>query len=50
VIQEGALADLVLVSEDPLADPLILMDRDKRTVIMKDGQLHKSLYAVDTRR
>ncbi|HIE96756.1 MAG TPA: amidohydrolase family protein [Fuerstia sp.] len=47
VIKEGALADLLLVNGDPLADPLILMDRDKLTVVMKDGQLHKPPAAVD---
>lgn len=41
VIQEGALADLILVNGDPLADPLILMDQQKLTAIMKDGDLHK---------
>ena len=47
VIREGALADLLLVNGDPLANPLILMDRDKLTVIMKDGKLHKSPSAID---
>lgn len=42
VIREDALADLLLVDGDPLADPLILMNRDKLTAIMKDGRLHKT--------
>jgi imidazolonepropionase-like amidohydrolase len=49
VIREGALADLLLVDGDPLDDPLILLDRDKLTVIMKDGQLHKSPSAIAKR-
>jgi imidazolonepropionase-like amidohydrolase len=47
VIREGALADLLLVHGDPLANPLVLMDRHKLTVIMKDGELHKSPSAID---
>ncbi|MBC8355975.1 MAG: amidohydrolase family protein [Planctomycetes bacterium] len=42
VIQEGALADLLLVDGDPLLDPLVLMKQDKLMVIMKDGRFHKS--------
>ena len=40
-IQEGFLADLLLVSGDPLADPKVLLDRDNLLAIMKDGQFHK---------
>ncbi len=49
VIREGALADLLLVNGDPLTNPLVLMDREKLTVIMKDGKLHKSPSASDAR-
>ena len=42
VVAEGALADLLLVDGDPLADPLVLMDRNRLRVIMKDGEMHKS--------
>jgi imidazolonepropionase-like amidohydrolase len=41
-IQEGFLADLLMVDGDPLEDPLVLLDRDKLQVVMKDGIVHKS--------
>jgi imidazolonepropionase-like amidohydrolase len=40
VIQPGALADLLLVDGDPLADIAILQDRHALRMIMKDGALH----------
>jgi imidazolonepropionase-like amidohydrolase len=46
VITPGALADLLLVDGDPLADIAILQDRRALRMIMKDGALHK---APDTR-
>jgi imidazolonepropionase-like amidohydrolase len=42
VVQAGALADLLLVDGDPLADIGILQDRDALRMIMKDGALHKA--------
>ncbi len=41
VIAPGALADLLLVEGDPLADIEILQDRGALRVIMLDGALHK---------
>jgi imidazolonepropionase-like amidohydrolase len=41
VIRAGALADLLVVDGDPLADIAILQDRQALRVIMKDGALHK---------
>jgi imidazolonepropionase-like amidohydrolase len=41
VIRPGALADLLLVDGDPLADIEILQDRAALRMIMKDGVLHK---------
>lgn len=41
-VREGYLADLLLVDGDPTADVAILQDRDRLTMIMKDGQLHKA--------
>ena len=38
----GALADLLLVDGDPLADIAILQDRSALLMIMMDGVLHKS--------
>ena len=42
VIKPGALADLLLVDGDPLADITIVQDRHALRVIMKDGALHKA--------
>lgn len=43
VVKVGALADLLLVDGDPLADIAILQDRRALRMIMKDGLLHKAL-------
>jgi len=42
-IQEGFLADLLMVNGDPLANPLVLLDRDKLQVVIKDGIVHKGM-------
>jgi imidazolonepropionase-like amidohydrolase len=42
VVRAGALADLLLVDGDPLADIAILQDRSALRMIMKDGAIHKS--------
>jgi imidazolonepropionase-like amidohydrolase len=42
VIEPSALADLLLVDGDPLADITVLQDRDAIRMIMKDGALHKT--------
>jgi imidazolonepropionase-like amidohydrolase len=41
VVREGALADLLLVDGDPLADIDLLQDRARLRAIMKDGAFHK---------
>ena len=41
VVKAGALADLLLVDGDPLADIAVLQDRNALRLIMKDGVLHK---------
>jgi imidazolonepropionase-like amidohydrolase len=41
VVRAGALADLLVVDGDPLADIAILQDRARLLAIMKDGQFHK---------
>jgi imidazolonepropionase-like amidohydrolase len=42
VIEEGALADLVLVDGNPLEDIKLIEDPDKNFVmIMKDGKIYK---------
>jgi imidazolonepropionase-like amidohydrolase len=43
VVEEGALADLLLVDGDPLADFKLLEDPEKNfLVIMKDGKIYKN--------
>jgi imidazolonepropionase-like amidohydrolase len=42
VIAPGALADLLLVAGDPLADVEILQDRSAIRMVMKDGALHRA--------
>jgi imidazolonepropionase-like amidohydrolase len=43
VIEEGALADLLLVDGDPTADIRVLEDPDKNLkVVMKDGKIYKN--------
>jgi imidazolonepropionase-like amidohydrolase len=41
VVKPGALADLLLVDGDPLADIAILQQRTALRLIMKDGAVHK---------
>jgi imidazolonepropionase-like amidohydrolase len=41
VVKAGALADLLLVDGDPLADITVLQDRSALRMIMKDGAIHK---------
>ena len=44
VVEEGALADLLLVDGDPLKDIKLITDPAKNfVVIMKDGKIHKNL-------
>lgn len=43
VIQEGALADLLLVDGDPIANIKVLEDPTKNlVVIIKDGKVYKN--------
>lgn len=42
VVKAGALADLLLVDGDPLADIAILQDQGALRMIMKGGALHKA--------
>jgi imidazolonepropionase-like amidohydrolase len=41
VIREGALADLLLVDGNPLADQSVLVGPDRFRMIMKDGSLYR---------
>ena len=45
VVEEGALADLLLIDGDPLADIDLIADESNIAVIMKDGQLFKNADA-----
>ncbi|QRQ60962.1 metal-dependent hydrolase family protein [Sphingobacterium multivorum] len=43
IVEEGALADLILVDGDPLKNLKLLADPEKNfLLIMKDGQIHKN--------
>lgn len=42
MVQEGYLADLLLVDGDPLTDVRILQDQRRIVAIMKDGAFHKA--------
>jgi imidazolonepropionase-like amidohydrolase len=43
VIEEGALADILLIDGDPIANIRVLEDADRNiSVIMKDGKLYKN--------
>lgn len=51
VVQEGALADLLLVDGDPVADiSLITRPEQSFKVIMKDGVIYKDTLSVSTAR
>src|SRR5262249_11926923 len=44
VVEEGALADLLLVDGDPIANIALITDPEKNLlVIMKDGKVYKNL-------
>ena len=42
VVEEGALADLLLVDGDLIANIKLIEDPDNFLVIMKDGQIYKN--------
>jgi imidazolonepropionase-like amidohydrolase len=42
VVKPGALADLLLVDGDPLADIAVLQDQRAIRMVMKDGALHRA--------
>lgn len=45
-LQEGMLADMILVDGDPLKDLSILTDPERLVLIMKDGQIHSVASAL----
>ncbi len=42
VVQEGALADLLLIDGDPLSDIDLISEPENILIIMKDGMIHKN--------
>ncbi len=48
-VQEGYLADLLLVDGDPLADLSILLDANRLAVIMKNGEVYKNTVGAEVR-
>ena len=42
-VAPGALADLILVDGDPLADPSVLMDEKNIKVVIKGGRVVKDI-------
>ena len=49
VVEEGALADLLLVDGDPLANIELVADPEKNfLIIMKDGKIHKDTLTSDS--
>ena len=48
-MRDGALADLLLVDGDPLADIRILQDKKRILAVMKDGEFYRApiLRALD---
>jgi imidazolonepropionase-like amidohydrolase len=47
VVEEGALADLILVNGDPVANFDLLLDHEKNfAVVMKDGKIYKGRPAA----
>ena len=48
-IQERFLADLLLVTGDPLTDPKLLVNQNNLLVVMKNGQFHRRPAIVSPR-
>src|SRR3546814_3628218 len=45
-IKEGHLADMLLVDGDPLADFSVLLNPDRLTLIMKNGEIYQNSSAA----
>ncbi|HEY6131096.1 MAG TPA: amidohydrolase family protein [Halioglobus sp.] len=45
-LQEGMLADMLLVDGDPLQDLTILTDKNRLAMVMKDGEIHSVLSSL----
>jgi imidazolonepropionase-like amidohydrolase len=44
LVREGYLADLLLIDGDPLADIRILQDKDRISMVMQGGRLHRLVH------
>ena len=42
-LEEGKLADLVVIDGNPLEDITVLQDHDRIVSVMKDGKFYKDL-------
>ena len=47
-LEEGKLADILVVNGDPLADVTILQDKSRLEVIMQDGEIVDTKTPIDT--
>ena len=47
-LEEGKLADILVVNGDPLADITILQDKSRLEVIMKDGEIVDTSTPLET--
>jgi imidazolonepropionase-like amidohydrolase len=48
-VRDGALADLLLIDGDPLADIRILQDKKRILAVMKDGEFYRAPAPRDAR-
>ena len=46
-LEEGKLADLVVIDGNPLEDITVLQDHDRIVSVMKDGKFYKDLLNDD---
>ena len=46
-LEEGKLADLVVIDGNPLEDITVLQDNDRIVSVMKDGKFYKDLLNND---
>ncbi|MEC7831216.1 MAG: amidohydrolase family protein [Pseudomonadota bacterium] len=46
-LEEGKLADLIVIDGNPLEDITILQDHDRIVSVMKDGKFYKDLFTND---
>ena len=47
LVKEGYLADLLIVTKDPIANIALFQKRENIAMIMKDGAIYKPLASVE---